>query len=179
MQVPQKQARCPLLPLEDDLRLQLRAAITNTSSTPSSTGKKAALLAMAAASSHYQTSQSVCTIDKVKLALDRLGCRSPRSACGRQSEGSSTSHSSLMTSSSVKRRRGEEEESVTDSAAGSGSGAGMVASACSRCLIYVLISRGNPRCPRCDSHVPAPALRKTKQPRTVDLNVDFLGSTTT
>ncbi|KAM0937324.1 hypothetical protein DsansV1_C25g0187221 [Dioscorea sansibarensis] len=108
--------------------------------------------------------QSVCTLEKVKSALERA----EREARGRRrmSEGSpSPSPSSSTTSSSAKRRAAEEEEVLDgwDSSVKTG----MMAAGCPGCLLYVLISRRNPRCPRCDSHVPITAM--PKKPK-IDLN---------
>ncbi|KAJ0963289.1 hypothetical protein J5N97_028411 [Dioscorea zingiberensis] len=117
-------------------------------------------LSSASAAPEYQ---SVCTLEKVKSALERA----ERAAGGRRrlSDGSPSSPSSSTTSSSAKRRNGEEEEGldVWDSSGGTA----MMAAGCPGCLLYVLISRENPRCPRCDSHVPIPAL--PKKPK-IDLN---------
>uniref|UniRef100_A0A0E0KH27 GIR1-like zinc ribbon domain-containing protein n=1 Tax=Oryza punctata TaxID=4537 RepID=A0A0E0KH27_ORYPU len=57
-----------------------------------------------------------------------------------------------------------------------GGGGGMVAAACPRCFLYVLISRSDPRCPRCESHVPPPPSPAPKKKPRIDLNVGFLGT---
>jgi hypothetical protein len=129
------------------------------------------------------TYRSVCTIEKVKTALERF-------ERGRQHQPSHPHHnhpqqqqhsgagaspsSSTVTTSSVKRRGGGVEQGDDcDSPSGGG---GMVAAACPRCFLYVLISRSDPRCPRCESHVPAPpAPALSKKPR-FDLNVGYLGT---
>ncbi|CAL9194454.1 unnamed protein product [Musa hybrid cultivar] len=147
-------------------------------------------------------SQSVCTIEKVKWALERAeresrgremeeeeqqrrrrmgmerrrrkrrsheasdGCSSPS-----PSPSPSPSSSSSITTASIKRRGdGEEGSAGCDSAGGS-----LVAAGCPSCLSYVLISRMNPRCPRCDSQVAPPLAAAAappppqKRPR-IDLN---------
>uniref|UniRef100_A0A804JQS6 GIR1-like zinc ribbon domain-containing protein n=1 Tax=Musa acuminata subsp. malaccensis TaxID=214687 RepID=A0A804JQS6_MUSAM len=126
-------------------------------------------------------SQSVCTIEKVKWALERA----ERESRGREMEeeqqrqrrrrrrmGASPSSSSSITTASIKRRGdGEEGCAGCDSAGGS-----LVAAGCPSCLSYVLISRMNPRCPRCDSQVAPPLAAAAaappppqKRPR-IDLN---------
>lgn len=92
------------------------------------------------------TYHSVCTIEKVKTALERF-----------------------------ERGRHQHQHPQQQQHSGAGGG-GMVAAACPRCFLYVLISRSDPRCPRCESHVPAPAApAASKKPR-IDLNVGFLGT---
>jgi hypothetical protein len=111
------------------------------------------------------TYHSACTIEKVKTALERF-------ERGGQQGGASPSSSSVTTSS-VKRRGGAVEQGDgCDSPSGGG---GMVAAACPRCFLYVLTSRSDPRCPRCDAHVPAPPQAVSKKPR-IDLNVGYLGT---
>ncbi|XP_062215027.1 uncharacterized protein LOC133915753 [Phragmites australis] len=162
---------CP--PTPRDLNLFPVAA---TKPCPATT---AALAASTAASSGATTTyHSVCTIEKVKTALERFERgkqhhqqHSGAGAGGGAGAGASPSSSSVTTSS-VKRRGGDGAVEQGDGC-DSPSGGGMVAAACPRCFLYVLISRSDPRCPRCESHVPAPAMNK--KPR-IDLNVGFLGS---
>ncbi|RCV41587.1 hypothetical protein SEVIR_9G147400v4 [Setaria viridis] len=132
------------------------------------------------------TYHSVCTIEKVKTALERFerGRHQHQHPQQQQHSGAGASpSSSSVTTSSVKRRGGGgdssggavEQGDGCDSPSGGGGG-GMVAAACPRCFLYVLISRSDPRCPRCESHVPAPAApAASKKPR-IDLNVGFLGT---
>ncbi|KAH0459596.1 hypothetical protein IEQ34_012410 [Dendrobium chrysotoxum] len=86
--------------------------------------------------------QSVCTLEKVKSALERAGRAEAASSA-------SASPSSSTTSTSMKRRSVAEEDDGRSDSTG-----GMMAAACPSCLLYVLVSKANPRCPRCDSHVP-------------------------
>ncbi|KAF8684387.1 hypothetical protein HU200_044279 [Digitaria exilis] len=127
------------------------------------------------------TYHSVCTIEKVKTALERFerGKQSNHNQQQHSGAGASPSSSSVTTSS-VKRRGGDSSSAVEQGDgcdSPSGGGGGMVAAACPRCFLYVLISRSDPRCPRCESHVPAPPVATTvsKKPR-IDLNVGFLGT---
>ncbi|PKU76252.1 uncharacterized protein LOC110098004 [Dendrobium catenatum] len=86
--------------------------------------------------------QSVCTLEKVKSALERAGRAEAASSA-------SVSPSSSTTSTSMKRRSVAEEDDGRSDSTG-----GMMAAACPSCLLYVLVSKAIPRCPRCDSHVP-------------------------
>ncbi|CBI24205.3 unnamed protein product, partial [Vitis vinifera] len=79
---------------------------------------------------------SVCTLDKVKSALERA----ERSTIKKRSSSMSKSSSLYFTAG------------------------------CPGCLLYVLISKNNPKCPRCNSVVPTPAT--TKKPR-IDLNISI------
>ncbi|KAK8608258.1 hypothetical protein V6N13_023685 [Hibiscus sabdariffa] len=83
--------------------------------------------------------QSVCTLDKVKYALERA------------EKGTVKKRSSSPPSSSSPPPR-------------------MFAAACPRCLLYVIASNTNPRCPRCNSFVPSSL--PMKKPR-LDLNASF------
>lgn len=117
-------------------------------------------------SSEYQ---SVCTLDKVKTALERAERESVKKRnvnCGSSDLSSSRLYSSLSSPSSPSIREGEvgdgEEEKSSDS-----SESGLVfAAGCPNCLLYVLISKANPKCPRCETVVP---YRSFKKPR-IDLN---------
>ncbi|PKA61950.1 hypothetical protein AXF42_Ash019156 [Apostasia shenzhenica] len=109
--------------------------------------------------------QSVCTLEKVKSALQRAG-RVPggEQRVFAESASASASPSSSTTSSSMKRRAAVAVEDDD----GSDSTGGMMAAACPSCLLYVLISKSSPRCPRCDLHVPIPFA--SKKPK-FDLNI--------
>ncbi|KAG0471155.1 hypothetical protein HPP92_015701 [Vanilla planifolia] len=102
--------------------------------------------------------RSVCTLEKVKLALERA----EREWCG-------GSPSSSTTSSSFKRRAEEDMDwtDVHNSPLPSMATGGMAAAGCPCCLLYVLVSTTDPRCPRCGSQVPIPAMRKKTR---IDLN---------
>lgn len=91
--------------------------------------------------------QSVCTLDKVKSALERAG----KEEAERRKRSSTPSLPSPSSSS-----------------------AGVFAAACPGCLLYVLTSSTNPRCPSCGSFVPSPpvVMKKKKKPR-IDLNSTF------
>lgn len=107
-----------------------------------------------ASSSNYQ---SVCTLDKVKSALERAGKETIRKRSMSMSKSSSPPSNS---SSSIKDGEVEDEEkSATSFAAG-----------CPSCLLYVLISTKNPKCPRCNAIVPLPST--VKKPR-IDLNISI------
>ncbi|KAM3310286.1 hypothetical protein ACQJBY_031151 [Aegilops geniculata] len=129
------------------------------------------------------TYHSVCTIEKVKTALERFE-RGKQHGQGQghhqhqQHSGAGASpSSSSVTTSSVKRRGDagavEQGDGCDSPSAGGG---GMVAAACPRCFLYVLIARSDPRCPRCESHVPPPPAPAPKKKPRIDLNVGFLGT---
>ncbi|GJM96095.1 hypothetical protein PR202_ga12904 [Eleusine coracana subsp. coracana] len=135
------------------------------------------------------TYHSVCTIEKVKTALERFerGKHQHHHQNGgghqhhhQQHSGAGASpSSSSVTTSSVKRRGGVDGGAVEqgDGCDSPSGGGGLVAAACPRCFLYVLISRSDPRCPRCEAHVPAPppTTAVSKKPR-IDLNVGYLGT---
>ncbi|KAL8147061.1 uncharacterized protein LOC141707689 [Apium graveolens] len=99
--------------------------------------------------------QSVCTLDKVKSALERAEKETIRKRSISMSHSSSPTNSS----SSVKESENDCEGSSASFAAG-----------CPSCLLYVLISKSNPRCPRCNMIVPSPM--PLKKPR-IDLNISI------
>ncbi|XP_062015897.1 uncharacterized protein LOC133732375 [Rosa rugosa] len=100
--------------------------------------------------------QSLCTLDKVKSALERAE-REPikkrATSLWKSSLSSSPSYSS--SSSSIKETQEEDSEFSSPFAAG-----------CPGCLSYVLIMRNNPKCPRCNSLIPLPMTKKAR----IDLN---------
>ncbi|KAF8408653.1 hypothetical protein HHK36_004716 [Tetracentron sinense] len=100
--------------------------------------------------------QSVCTLDKVKSALERAQKES-----GKKRSLSSPIRCSISSRSSSIR---EEEEQDEEERSSSGL---LFAAGCPGCLLYVLISKRNPKCPRCDSIVPSPILKKPR----IDLNI--------
>ncbi|VAI00815.1 unnamed protein product [Triticum turgidum subsp. durum] len=127
------------------------------------------------------TYHSVCTIEKVKTALERFERGKQGQGHHHQQQqsgagaGAGASPSSSSVTTSVK-RRGDvavEQGDGCDSPSASG---GMVAAACPRCFLYVLIARSDPRCPRCESHVPPPPAPAPKKKPRIDLNVGFLGT---
>jgi hypothetical protein len=126
------------------------------------------------AGSSTATYHSVCTIEKVKTALERFERGNKHHHHSHSGAGASPSSSSVTTSS-VKRRGGVDGAVEQGDGCDSPSGGGMAAAACPRCFLYVLVSRGDPRCPRCEAHVPAPAQAVIKKPR-IDLNVGYLGT---
>uniref|UniRef100_A0A2P2IVK4 GIR1-like zinc ribbon domain-containing protein n=1 Tax=Rhizophora mucronata TaxID=61149 RepID=A0A2P2IVK4_RHIMU len=130
------------LNLFDDSNLELK--LVSSSSLSSSSG-------------NYQ---SVCTLDRVKSALERAEKEPIRKRSVLWKSSLSPSYSS--SSSSMKEI--QEEENDQEKAVPS-----PVAAGCPGCLSYVLIMKNNPKCPRCNSVVPMPM---TKKPR-IDLNVSI------
>ncbi|XVE51741.1 hypothetical protein DITRI_Ditri02bG0065000 [Diplodiscus trichospermus] len=96
--------------------------------------------------SHYQ---SVCTLDKVKYALERAEKETMKKRSSSPAEPEPASSPATSSSSST---------------------TGMFAAACPGCLLYVIASKTNPRCPRCNSIVPS--VLAVKKPR-VDFNASF------
>lgn len=106
------------------------------------------------------TYQSVCTLDKVKSALERAD---KESGIGRKRSRSTSRPVSPISHSSSSTKEGDllEQKPSTPVAAG-----------CHCCLMYVLISRSNPKCPRCNSIVPVPVATAPKKLR-LDLNISI------
>ncbi|EPS72364.1 hypothetical protein M569_02394, partial [Genlisea aurea] len=101
--------------------------------------------------------QSVCTLDKVKSALERAEKDSVRKRSISLSKSSPSSNSSSSFASDVELA---DKPPLTAS----------FAAACPACLLYVLISKNNPKCPRCNTRVPVPIA--AKKPR-IDLNISI------
>ncbi|KAG0451582.1 hypothetical protein HPP92_026353 [Vanilla planifolia] len=83
---------------------------------------------------------------------------------------SATPTSSYRSVCTLEKRRAEEDMDWTDvhnSPLPSMATGGMAAAGCPCCLLYVLVSTTDPRCPRCGSQVPIPAMRKKTR---IDLN---------
>ncbi|XP_040990835.1 uncharacterized protein LOC121237967 [Juglans microcarpa x Juglans regia] len=115
-------------------------------------------LKLVSSSLSSNTYQSVCTLDKVKLALERAEepTKKRASLCK-----SSLSPSYSSPSSSV---RETQEEDLGDQLLSSPTVAG-----CPGCLCYVLIMKNNPKCPRCCSVVRLPVIKKPR----IDLNISI------
>ncbi|CAE5964669.1 unnamed protein product [Arabidopsis arenosa] len=92
--------------------------------------------------------QSVCTLDKVKSALERAE-RDPAMFKKRQSP----------------------DDTVFDHYRTEVVGS-PVAAGCPGCLSYVLVMMNNPKCPRCDTIVPLPTNSMKKKPK-IDLNISI------
>ncbi|XWS16761.1 hypothetical protein CRYUN_Cryun33cG0006400 [Craigia yunnanensis] len=103
--------------------------------------------------------ESVCTLDKVKFALERVEKEPIKKRSSLWKSSLSSSYSSAS-SSIIDSQEGECEEMLF---------ASPVAAGCPGCLSYVLIMKNSPKCPRCNTFVPMPA---TKKPR-IDLNISI------
>ncbi|XP_051128211.1 uncharacterized protein LOC127249469 [Andrographis paniculata] len=138
----------PTLNLFNDssLDLQLSSLSSGASSTPSNF-------------------ESVCTLDKVKSALERAEKASAKKRSRSTSKSSSPTLNSCSSTKDDRRNLDCEDKSSIPIAAG-----------CPRCLMYVLISKSNPKCPRCNGDVPLPvsggASGTGKKPR-IDLNMSI------
>ncbi|XP_022969452.1 uncharacterized protein LOC111468450 [Cucurbita maxima] len=106
---------------------------------------------------------SVCTLDKVKSALERADKELVKK---RSSLWKSTSSPSYSSSSSAAAKEIQEEEEAVENR---NEAAAPMAVGCRGCLSYVLVTKNNPRCPRCNSVVP---LASMKKPR-IDLNMSI------
>ncbi|OIV92509.1 hypothetical protein TanjilG_02272 [Lupinus angustifolius] len=104
--------------------------------------------------------QSVCTLDKVKSALERVEKvpRIKRTSFFKSSL-STTSPSYSSSSSSIKETQEEESDLISSP----------MAVGCPGCLSYVLIMKNNPKCPRCNNVVPIPSIKKPR----IDLNISI------
>ncbi|MED6124879.1 hypothetical protein PIB30_063111 [Stylosanthes scabra] len=116
--------------------------------------------------------QSVCTLDKVKSALERAE-KEPilrKRTSFLKSPISATSPSSYSSSSSSIREMQEDESDdnkmMTPPSTLSSS---PIAAGCPGCLSYVLIMKNNPKCPRCNTIVPLPSVKKPR----IDLNISI------
>ncbi|KAK9275159.1 hypothetical protein L1049_022418 [Liquidambar formosana] len=113
-------------------------------------------LKLVPSSSHYQ---SVCTLDKVKSALERAGRESMKK---RSSLSKSSSPSQSSSSIKITQEEEDEEERMSSSP-------NVFAAGCPGCLLYLILSKSNPICPRCNSTVPLPKMKK----RRIDLNISI------
>lgn len=116
-------------------------------------------LKLVSPSSSPNNYQSVCTLDKVKSALERAE-KEPIKKRGSFLK-SSLSPSYSSSSSSVRETQDEDHEDQLVSSP--------VAAGCPGCLSYVLITKNNPKCPRCSSVVPVPIMKKPR----IDLNISI------
>lgn len=102
----------------------------------------------------------MCTLDKVKSALERAEkepVKRRSTSMWKSSLSSSPSYSS--SSSSIKETQEEENNDKFVSST--------FAAGCPGCLSYVLIMKNNPKCPRCNSVIPLPMMKKPR----IDLNM--------
>ncbi|GJR45323.1 hypothetical protein Tco_1313426 [Tanacetum coccineum] len=123
------------------------------------------LVNLSSSSSSRPANKSVCTLDKVKFALERAERETIRRRSVSVSK-SCSSPTSNNSSSSVKETIVEVDN--LDDRSNEAYAAG-----CPSCLLYVLISRGNPRCPRCSTAIPFPEPVQIKKPR-IDLNYTMM-----
>ncbi|KAK7405382.1 hypothetical protein VNO78_06639 [Psophocarpus tetragonolobus] len=104
-------------------------------------------------SSNYQ---SVCTLDKVRLALERAEKDPVRK------RELSLKSSSVSYSSSIRGSTKEEENEEKNSSP--------IVAGCSNCLSYVVVMKHNPKCPKCNHGVSVPLAKK---PKNIDLNISI------
>ncbi|CAH2037349.1 unnamed protein product [Thlaspi arvense] len=141
--IPGKSPAKPLLSLFDDTTLELK--LVPSSSSSSSSIPSLSYLSSISVSSTNSSFQSVCTLEKVKSALERA---------------------EKVSSVAIKKRQSPD-DGVCDRNASAA--ASPVAAGCPGCLSYVLVMKNNPKCPRCHSFVPLTAMKKPK----IDLNISI------
>lgn len=110
--------------------------------------------------------QSVCTLDKVKSALQRAE-RNPikkRSSLWKSSPSPSYSSSSSSAAKEI-----QEEDNFKSLSSLAAAAAAPIAAGCPGCLSYVLVMKNNPTCPRCSSVVSLPPAKKPR----IDLNISI------
>ncbi|KAH8503093.1 hypothetical protein Peur_066890 [Populus x canadensis] len=106
--------------------------------------------------------RSVCTLDSVKSALERAGRELGRKRSASLWKSSMSPPYSSSSSSCIR----EIQEGGNDEKLGAPS---PVAAGCPGCLSYVVIMKNNPKCPRCNSAVPMPMVKKPR----IDLNISI------
>uniref|UniRef100_A0A7N1A5J1 GIR1-like zinc ribbon domain-containing protein n=1 Tax=Kalanchoe fedtschenkoi TaxID=63787 RepID=A0A7N1A5J1_KALFE len=116
------------------------------------------------------TYQSVCTLDKVKSALDRAKNEQLRRmffpVSSRSPSGSSTSAKVML---ELEKDAAEEDGNKTAATCTSQQQGLLSAAGCPNCLLYVMISKDNPKCPKCNSIVSLPVVKKPR----IDLNLNI------
>ncbi|KAK4344465.1 hypothetical protein RND71_034641 [Anisodus tanguticus] len=139
------------LPLSvfEDTKLELKP-ILSSPSLPSSSSS----------SGNYH---SVCTLEKVKSALERAEKQSTRKRSSISSSSPMSMASSPTSNSSTSSIKDIIHINHDDNSSAN--------ACCPSCLLYVLTSRTNPRCPRCNTIVSSPVVGM-KKPR-IDLNISM------
>ncbi|WCJ37046.1 hypothetical protein M5689_018208 [Euphorbia peplus] len=112
-------------------------------------------------SSSRNNYQSVCTLDKVKIALERAEKDPIRKRSSLWKSSVSPTYSS--SSSSIKEMQEDDDEEKLAAVYSP------IAAGCPGCLSYVLVMKNNPKCPRCESIVPLPPVKKPR----IDLNMSI------
>lgn len=188
------------LSLFEDTTLDLKL-IPNSSSSTTTTTTHNSPIGGTSSPMMISNYQSVCTLDKVKSALDRAWRdppsqptaakkrSSPSSLSGSSSMnqhyragssspssmavdgGGSSSHNNTNNNIHHQHLQLESSSSYNNSSSSSSTTTGlMVAAACPSCLLYVLVSKNNPRCPKCSSIITFPVM--PKKPK-IDLNISI------
>ncbi|KAK9156324.1 hypothetical protein Sjap_003804 [Stephania japonica] len=141
-----------------------------------------------------QDYQSVCTLDMVKSALERAEIKKKkknklavpnhhhhhhhhryekqRSSCsfdGGSSSNSSSSSLTLVKDDEEDRPHQKQRSSPSSPSISCSNSGSLFATGCSNCLMYVLMSKTNPKCPRCNTFVVVQSAVINKKPR-IDLN---------
>lgn len=120
--------------------------------------------------SSSSTYQSVCTLDAVKLALDRAKNHDEKlRKMFVPANGSSKSPSTSSMSTKAKLIEAQETLNRTVNPETQLPQRLLSAAGCPNCLLYVMISEDNPKCPKCYSTVSLPAMKKPR----IDLDLDL------
>ncbi|CAH9053047.1 unnamed protein product [Cuscuta epithymum] len=122
---------------------------------------------------------SVCTLEKVKSALERVvekeesssssGGRKRAISLSNSSSSPPLSHSRDYYEVDLHQQNASSSSHCTSSESAAASSS--FAAGCPCCLLYVIISKSSPRCPRCNTIVTSPTLNN-KKPR-IDLNISI------
>ncbi|XP_047336976.1 uncharacterized protein LOC124940499 [Impatiens glandulifera] len=106
------------------------------------------------------TYQSTCTLDKVKFALERVEKETSKKRLMSWRKPASTN------SNSQRFEKEDEEEDYTKTPSSFAAG-------CPSCMMYVLISKNNPKCPRCQATIDCPVNLTMKKKHCIDLNMSI------
>ncbi|KAK9133959.1 hypothetical protein Scep_013487 [Stephania cephalantha] len=164
------------LPELQDLNLPPTPSSTSSSKTLLHEFEKRLDLKLVTANQDYQ---SVCTLDMVKSALERAEIKkkkkknnklpdrhdNQRTSCSFDGGSSSSSSSLTLLKDDEDDQKQRTSSSSSISCSNSSS---LFAAGCSNCLMYVLMSKTNPKCPRCNTFVVQSTVIN-KKPR-IDLN---------
>ncbi|KAL5206082.1 hypothetical protein ABZP36_034291 [Zizania latifolia] len=106
------------------------------------------LTAATAIATATSTSTAVCTLDMVHCALERTTAKRATASASPAASSSSLASTSSSSSSAGKFHRSPPASTATPASPS------MRAAACMSCLTYVLITKADPRYPRCSGNIP-------------------------
>lgn len=117
------------------------------------------------------TYTSVCTLEKVKSALNRAERASPTTSMASSASRKRPLKSPSTSLQTAKGEGGEDDRELSTWPTQLEEGL-LVAAACPCCLLYVLISKNDPKCPKCCSVLDLPHVMISKKPK-IDLNISM------